>query len=194
MVIVKWIKRLVIVLLILVLGFFAYVGVSSKISGEPPKIMGYQLLEVFSGSMEPSIQTGSIILVKQVAINDVFKEGDVITYFSADTPNEITTHRIVGIRQIDNKAYYQTKGDNNDSKDFNMIPSENVIALYQNFTIPYLGYIFNYAASKNGIILLLFIPGLLIIISQIIKLWKMILRKSLDQTDETDGSITTKAN
>jgi signal peptidase len=64
--ILKWTNRLVTgVLIILLIGVAALV-IPAKISGEQPEIFGYQLKSVLSGSMEPGIQTGSVIAIKSL--------------------------------------------------------------------------------------------------------------------------------
>ncbi len=52
------------VVLYAVLFMMIFVVVSSKASGGEPQFFGYQIKTVLSGSMEPGIQTGSIIAVK----------------------------------------------------------------------------------------------------------------------------------
>src|ERR1035437_9985037 len=68
----------------------------------------YQIKIVKSGSMEPSIKTGSIVIIKPEA---QYKIGDVVT-FGKDTKTDIpTTHRIVSNRAVDGVIMFTTKGD-----------------------------------------------------------------------------------
>ena len=76
----KWINSLVSGILMVLLISVASVVVITKISGGEPQLFGYQLKTVLSGSMEPGIQTGSIIAVKLAEDKTNFKEGDVITF------------------------------------------------------------------------------------------------------------------
>lgn len=55
---------------------------------------------------------------------------------------------------------YETKGDNNNGPDLKPVLAENVIGKYGNITVPYVGYLLNYANSKAGAALLLIIPGI----------------------------------
>ena len=69
---------------------------------------------VKSGSMEPAIHTGSVVIVKPESSYGI---GDVIT-FGADTKAKIpTTHRIVSIREENGTTYFATKGDANEDPD-----------------------------------------------------------------------------
>ena len=62
----KWISNLITGVLFITLLFMLFVVISSRASGGEPAFNGYQLKTVLSGSMEPGIQTGSIIAVKPV--------------------------------------------------------------------------------------------------------------------------------
>ncbi len=148
-----------------------FIVISSKASGGEPEIFGYQLKTVLSGSMEPDIQTGSIIAVKPGGDMTRFQEGDVITYMEED--QKLVTHRITEVIHSGDNVMYRTKGDNNDAVDAEPVLSENVVAEYKGFTIPYIGYIINFAQSQNGAFLLL-IPGFLLLGYSAFIIWKAI--------------------
>lgn len=153
--------NVILVVVVLVMAFFV---VSSKASGGEPQAFGYQLKSVLSGSMEPIFQTGSIIAVKP--LNDEakadLKKGDIITF--KDSQEQLITHRITKVISEDSSLTFETKGDNNQTKDLDPVLSQNVVAQYSNFTIPYIGYLLNYASTKEGTALLLIVPGILLIL------------------------------
>lgn len=153
-------------LLLVIVGSMVLV---TKLSGGEPQVFGYQLKTVLSGSMEPGIQTGSIIAVKPGGDMTRFKENDVITY--KESNGKLITHRIIEVIHSGDKVLYRTKGDNNNTADINPILSENVVAEYTGITIPYAGYFTNFAQSKNGAFLLL-IPGIVIFLFSIISIWR----------------------
>ncbi|WP_156965165.1 signal peptidase I SipW [Pontibacillus litoralis] len=134
--------------------------VSVKASGGEPTLMGYQFKSVLSGSMEPTFQTGSLIIIKQTKDGKGHNRGDVITF--VDKNDHIVTHRITEVKQAGKEKVYTTKGDNNDGVDVEPVFSNNVIGEYTGFTIPYVGYIVQYASSNIGSALLLFVPGALL--------------------------------
>jgi len=141
--------------------FLAIVVLSSRVSGGEPTILGYQVKTVLSGSMEPTIQTGSIISIK-LGNSSSYKKGDIIT-FRID--EKLITHRISDVKQANGQVSYTTKGDNNDGPDLWTVSSQDVVGKYTNYTIPYVGYAMNYANSKAGSALLLIVPGILLIVS-----------------------------
>lgn len=74
----------------------------------PVKLFGLSFLIVTTGSMEPEIKSGELILIKDV---DIYKVGDVVTYLDQD--DFLVTHRIIEVQGKD----IITKGDNNDLND-----------------------------------------------------------------------------
>jgi len=89
-------------------------------------------------------------------------KNDVITFLQSD--GELVTHRIIDVIKQGEQTMYQTKGDNNADQDFNPVLSQNVVAKYTGFTIPYLGYFIDFAKSSKGMAILLIIPGVLLLI------------------------------
>lgn len=167
--ILKWMNHLVTGVLFVLLISVASIVMITKFSGGEPEVFGYQLKTVLSGSMEPDIQTGSIIAVKPSGDMTRFKENDIITFLNED--QHVVTHRIVDVVQSGENTLYHTKGDNNNAPDIQPVLAENVIAAYNGFTIPYIGYLINFAQSKNGAFLLL-IPGFLLLCYSGFTIWR----------------------
>lgn len=87
-----------------------------------PIINGYGTLEVISGSMEPTIDVGDLIIVNTKY--DELKENDIITFY--DEKGFFVTHRIIEIKD----GEYVTKGDNNNSEDQGTISKNDIVAKY----------------------------------------------------------------
>ena len=94
--------------------------VAQRFSKGKIDMFGYQAYTVVTGSMEPEIKIGDIIVIKNVN-PDTLKVGDVVTYegSTGDLTGHIITHRIIALRkdEKDNKYYYTTQGDANDTED-----------------------------------------------------------------------------
>lgn len=148
-------------LLFLILILMVFVVISSKASGGEPNFLGYQLKPVLSGSMEPTFMTGSIIAIKPVEDPTTLKKDDVITF--TESKDKLVTHRIIEVIKTGENTMYRTQGDNNKEPDTNPVLAENVIGVYSDFTIPYAGYLNNFIQSKNGVLFLLVLPGVLLI-------------------------------
>ena len=125
-------------------------------------------LAVLSGSMEPTIHTGSLIIIKPVSDYIV---GDIIT-FGKNTKIDIpTTHRIAEVKMINGETIYATKGDANNSEDGKDISKKDIIGKVY-FSIPYLGYIVNFVKNPMGLLIVIIIPAVVIIYDEILKIKK----------------------
>ncbi|MCX8168791.1 MAG: signal peptidase I [Candidatus Methanomethylicia archaeon] len=98
-------------------------------------------LVVASGSMEPTLNIGDIIVIRGVRTEDL-KVGDIIV-FNPPKPyyNGIPwVHRIISIQSIGGEKYFRTKGDANLYPDPFTLTKENIIGIVI-WKIPYLGLI-----------------------------------------------------
>lgn len=97
-------RTLILVLSGCVLGINIYTANSISLIGDKiPMPFGYGVAVVLSGSMEPSLSKGDLIIIKEA---DDIKNKDIIVYQSKD---ELIVHRVVEIQ--DNNIV--TKGDAN---------------------------------------------------------------------------------
>lgn len=108
--------------------------------------------------------------------------GDVITFTEE---NRLVTHRISDVISTDSGVHYTTKGDNNHAPDSNPVLAENIVAEYNGFTIPYVGYFLHFAQSPNGSILFMIIPGVLMLGYSLFTIWN-----TLRQVEEKHKSKT----
>ncbi|WP_379158103.1 signal peptidase I SipW [Paenibacillus sp. sgz5001063] len=172
MLIKKIISQILSALMILIFVVLLAAVVVSRASGGEPTLFGYEIKSVLSGSMEPGIQTGSIVALKPGGDMTRFKKGDVITFLSEG--NILITHRIVdaSAKNANGEVIYHTKGDNNDAADMTPVSSGNIVAEYTGVTVPYIGYAMNFAASKAGSVVLMIVPGLLLLLYALYSSWK----------------------
>lgn len=130
------------------------------------RMMGYQVFNVVSGSMEPTYSVGDLIYVKNVD-PDAVQVGDPIT-FVLNENLVVATHRVIRI-DAENRHFY-TKGDANETADVAPVHFNNLIGVPK-FSVPKLGYVSDfvqhppgtYIAIGAGLMLLaaLFLPDLL---------------------------------
>jgi len=107
------IPNILLALSLLLLGYTIF----SSGSDSPVFILGYKPVRILSGSMEPSIQTNAVVLIKKVAFSNI-KVGDIVLY---EFNNSLVIHRVVDI----SGEKIQTKGDNNNSNDpYTLSPSK----------------------------------------------------------------------
>ena len=118
----------------------------------------FKVMSVLSGSMEPAIKMGSIVVVKP---ERDYKIGDVITF--TFRKNEIPiTHRIYNTEVVDGEIYYITKGDANKAPDEKRVSKKQVVGKVL-FSLPYLGFLAEFSRKPVGFLLLIVIPAVIIV-------------------------------
>lgn len=122
------------------------------------RVLGYQVFNVISGSMEPHYSVGDLIYVKKVDVNDI-KVGTPIT-FVLNEDLVVATHRVVKI-DVENQHFY-TKGDANETADSTPVHFNNVIGVPK-FSIPLLGYVSDFIQNSPGMYITIGVGAVLII-------------------------------
>lgn len=119
-------------------------------------MFGYKPAIVLSGSMEPTIETGSIVLIDKNDTEDIAK-GDIIAF---NVDNTFITHRVT---KIDDEGIH-TKGDGNQTADLWVLQQDDVVGKTA-YWIPKAGYVASWLTSKKGMIIVVGICVALIIAS-----------------------------
>lgn len=113
----QWLKygALAVVVIVLV----AYVGLMSG-------IFKYHLLAIGSGSMEPNISVGDMVLVERTDRYGEIEEGEVLVYRHA---NVVMVHRLIERAEQGGNYYFKTQGDANDNADSWWVDQSDVIGV-----------------------------------------------------------------
>ncbi len=148
-----------------------------------------KILSVISGSMEPTIKTGSVILIKPVA---EYQVDDIITFMTpnAKKKDDYTTHRIHTINNSTGPEIFVTKGDANDLPDSQTITKDKILGKYYG-NIPYLGYLISYIKTLPGLLCIIILPALIIIIEEaknIHKETKQIIKNKREKKKEVTAN------
>ncbi|WRS27714.1 signal peptidase I [Oscillospiraceae bacterium MB08-C2-2] len=117
-----------------------------------PQLLGWEQFTVLTGSMEPALPVGSLIVVRPVEKENI-AVGDIITFY-ASGGNEVVTHRALEVTADS----IITQGDANNTPDpspvnYNHIKGKLFVA------IPLLGYL-SLLISRVGVI-----PIIIIVLS-----------------------------
>jgi signal peptidase len=131
---------------------------------------------VFSGSMEPAIPVGGIVVIKPVD-PETLKIGDIICFQLSESTS--ITHRIINITD----EGFITQGDANEDPDQWIVKKENVIGKVI-FTVPFIGYIGYFVRTPTGFILLILLPASVIIIMEIRNIVKELRKQKEEQTSK----------
>lgn len=129
-------------------------------------VFGYSLFRVVTGSMEPEIPVGAILVAKEVDISEL-TIGDIICFFSLESGRfgQIITHRIVNsVTGEDGLLMLQTKGDANLVTDIQYVTAQNLIGevIYYTGRENMAAGILSFLTSGMGFMTCLALPALLI--------------------------------
>lgn len=159
-------------------GLVAVIGLLLVISTFP--ITGnYKFFVVQSGSMEPAISTGSVVMVKP---SDAYAIGEVITFVNSANAKAPITHRVAEIKVDKGNPIYITKGDANNAADAREIAHAEVMGKVL-FHLPYIGYGVAAAKTPYGFAALIIIPAAIIITDESKKIWREIKAMRQKKTD-----------
>lgn len=119
-------------------------------------LFGLKPYIVMSGSMEPDIRTGSITFVNRNYDFEDVEVGDVVSFIADNDATVI--HRAISI----NNGMIETQGDANNLSD-GFTTSETNFKGVVSFTIPAVGYFFNWLSSTSGMIIGIMVVILLLL-------------------------------
>ena len=164
------------VMLMGIAAFLFYYFISLKIY----ETKGYDyrpaltIYTIVSPSMVPTIDVYDIVINKRVEKPEDIKVDDIITFISQSSISKglTVTHRVANKYQKDGVYYFETKGDNNISKDTMPTTFSDIIGKAV-MRLPQFGRIQFFLASGTGWILVVVIPSLFVIIKDVIKLVKV---------------------
>ena len=145
---------------------------------EVPDIMGMKPFIVLTGSMEPEIKSGDLVVVKEANEKEL-KINDIIA-FRYTKEDVVLIHRIVGIEENEGKILFTTKGDSNETEDKLNIEYKNIEGIYS-FRLNGIGTIAMFIKTQPGIAI-----SLLTIVTIFIS-WQFI--KSLKREKETEKRL-----
>ena len=170
---------IVTVLLILTAAFTAYVMINTA-RGNVVSIFGRYVLNVVTGSMEPTIATGEYIIVAKTDPSSL-QVNDIIAFYSDsdETKDLLITHRIVEIKE---DGSFVTKGDANNIEDEVTAKPDRVLGKYVR-KARFFGMIGSFADRKKLLFTLVIIPVFIMSIFEVRSLgrtWKKLKKEDKD--------------
>lgn len=148
----KVLKGVVIGILAVILIINLWIIIQVKVNPDKvPSIFGYKPFIVLSGSMETEIYAGDLVFVKNADV-ETLKEGDIIAF--KDSDGFVITHRIITVSHAEDKTCFETKGDNNNAKDENLVCADSVEGLYSS-RIPKIGHFLSFIQQPLGFAVLM---------------------------------------
>jgi signal peptidase len=151
---------------------WAVVGcaVAVAIAVGAPYLFGFKSFTVMSGSMEPAIGTGSVVVERPIAPRDA-RVGDVVTFPDPEGTGKLITHRVTRMRVNGATASFVTKGDANNTAERWNVPADGSIGRVA-YDVPKVGYAMAYMGGRHGRLLLIALPALLLAAFEIARIWR----------------------
>ena len=130
-----------------------------------PEVVGAdESFVVLTASMTPAIAPGDVVIV---ADRDpaAIAEGDVITFMrgTSDVP---VTHRVIDVVDEGGTLAFETMGDANEGPDPGLVPAGNLVGAVT-LTIPYIGYVVQFAGTQIGFVALVLLPFGLLAVTEV---------------------------
>ncbi|MDD7614584.1 MAG: signal peptidase I [Clostridiaceae bacterium] len=179
----------VISVVIFIFGLTIFVSVLRASAGKAPSVFGFSVLQVTSGSMEPEIPVGGIVIVRRVK-PDSLKVGDVISFYSndVDISGKVNTHRIIEIKQSESgEKIFRTKGDANEYADTAAVFEIDLVGKMIMNLGSVGGSVFDVLRNPTIILIFIVLPLIFITLGEAVNLAKLIAEyKFSDQKDEDD--------
>lgn len=139
---------------------------------ELPGIAGVKPAVVLSGSMDPTIKAGDLILIHKVNPADL-KNGDVICYLSS---GGAVTHRIISIEaNQEGRSQFITQGDANNTEDSLPVTEDQIQGIWKGQRFKDVGNFILFIQTTPGMILFILCPLVLLF------LWDFWQRRRVDQ-------------
>jgi len=138
-----------------------------------PDFFGYKPFIVLSASMEPTIMTGDLVIVKEISDVNSLQVNDVISF--RDKKDQVITHRITAIDNSEGLEFV-TKGDNNNTEDSSKVKADSLEGKYL-ARIPMLGSFAMFLQEPIGLLIFVVTPIAIFII------WDMFSRNSKSKKD-----------
>ena len=146
-----FLRYLIIGILAVIIGCNVYAFNAAQLAGNPvPMPFGVGAAVIVSGSMEPELSVGDLIIVKE---QDAYEVGDVIVYQDGRMS---VAHRIVAM----DEETVTAKGDANNTNDSPITPAQikgEVVT-----AVPLVGYLVNAVKTPLGTLCILVLAVLLL--------------------------------
>lgn len=185
----RLIKNIICWALIIVLAFTLIVFVTTRIQGNTPTVFGYSIFRISSGSMEPELMIGDVILDKEIKDESELSVGDVITFEGGSQfDGLIVTHKVIKAPYTDSDGTVklQTKGIANEIEDkpikFSQVRAKMI------GKIPYIDTLYNLFLSPSGLLIMILLI-ILVFIDEIANIIKVVSGKDERRIEDINEII-----
>lgn len=170
----RLVKNIICWILILILAITMVIFLTTRIQGNTPTVFGYTIFRISTGSMEPELMVGDIILDKVVDDETEIAVGDVITFEGGSQfDGKLVTHKVIKAPYTDENGntMLQTHGIANELDDTPI--SIDQVRAKMICKIPYIDTLYNLFLSPCGLLIMILLI-ILVFIDEIINIVKIL--------------------
>jgi signal peptidase I len=149
-----------------VTGFAIGIGLALAL----PLLFHARPLVVLSGSMEPTLGTGDVTVVRRIEPLSA-RPGDIVTFRDPDNADRLITHRVRAMHVQGSAVVFRTRGDANNVSEHWRVPAGGEIGRVI-YRIPKLGWVLMWARSKGVFMLLLGGALALLVVLELAAIWR----------------------
>jgi signal peptidase len=135
-----------------------------------PSLVGGRALTVMSGSMEPALGVGDVVIDSRVSPAEV-RVGDIVTFSDPEGTGKLITHRVRRVRIDRGMAHVVTKGDNGNAVERWDLPAGGSLGRVE-YRVPLLGFFVFWLNGPFARIGLIVIPALLLAGFELWRIWR----------------------
>lgn len=170
----RLVKNIICWILILILAITMVIFLTTRIQGNTPTVFGYTIFRISTGSMEPELMIGDVILDKVVDDETEIAVGDVITFEGGSQfDGKLVTHKVIKAPYTDENGntMLQTHGIANELDDTPI--SIDQVRAKMICKIPYIDTLYNLFLSPCGLLIMILLI-ILVFIDEIINIVKIL--------------------
>jgi signal peptidase len=135
-----------------------------------PALLGGRSLTVMSGSMEPALRVGDVVVNSRVRPADA-RVGDIVTFSDPEGTGKLITHRVRRLRIVDGTAHVVTKGDNTNAVERWDVPADGSLGRVE-YRVPLLGFLVFWLHGALASVALIVVPALLLAAFELRRIWR----------------------
>lgn len=149
-----------------------------------PNAFGLRDLTVLSGSMEPTISTGDVVVERQISPLDA-RLGDVVSFKDPEDASILITHRVQSMVVHDGVVSFVTKGDANTGVERWKVSADGTIGKVE-YHVWHLGYLLSLIRGPLGRIVLVVVPALVLGAYELVRIWRPRPRAASEESDDSE--------
>lgn len=135
-----------------------------------PLAFGARPHTVLTGSMEPAIAAGDVVIDERIAPDEA-ELGDVVTFRDPEDQSRLITHRVVAIRRDGAHFWFRTQGDANNTTERWRVAAAGELGRVA-YVVPWVGHAAVLARTPLGLSLFLLVPLLLLAAEELWRIWR----------------------